>query len=308
MTSVVAWARNPWGRARFLWVLAVAYVAWTLLPVAVAVLFSFNSGRSISAWQGFSTRWYWGDVSSVWRDPGLRSALLNTMRLGLFTVLIAVPFGVAFAVALDRWKGRGSGAANFLVLFAFVTPEIAIGVALFLFFVQLVTFVGLGATAQVLGLSMFEMAYTVIIVRARLLSIGREYEEAAMDLGASPVQSLRHVLLPMLAPAVVASVAVVFATTIDDFVIAQQLNLDASTQTIPIRIYTSARTGPLPSLNALATITLVASTLLIVLAVLLYRRSTRGERPPGRSRPEAGEHLYERTDHVLEGDPADAPG
>ncbi len=171
---------------------------------------------------------------------------------------------------------------NFLMLFSFITPEIAIGVALFLFFTQLVTAIGLGFTAQLAGLSMYMLAYPVIVVRARLLSIGKEYEEAAMDLGASPVGALGRVLLPLLAPAIFASVAIVFAASIDNFVISQTLSSGADTQTIPILIYSSARRGPLPSLNALASITLFASTLLIGLAVLLYRRATRGERRGGR--------------------------
>lgn len=284
LRRLVAWLQNPWGRARLLWVVALGYVIWALVPVAVAVLFSFNAGRSISVWQGFSTRWYAGDVNSVWQNPSLRTALVNTMRLAGLTVVIAVPLGVALAIALDRWRGRGSGASNFLMLFSFVTPELAIAIALFLFFAQLLTFVSLGLQAQLLGLSMFEIAYPTIVVRARLASIPRDYEEAAMDLGASPGQALRRVLLPMLAPAVFASAAIVFATTLDDFVIAQQVNLNASTQTIPILIYSSARVGPLPSLNALASLTLVLSTLVIGLAVLVYRRSTRGERRRGEGR------------------------
>ncbi len=103
-----------------------------------------------------------------------------------------------------------------------------------------------------------------------------------MDLGASPVGALGRVLLPLLAPAIFASVAIVFAASIDNFVISQTLSNGAATQTIPILIYSSARRGPLPSLNALASITLFASTLLIGLAVLLYRRATRGERRRGR--------------------------
>ena len=274
---VLAWLRNPWAQARFLWVATLAYVVWALVPVAIAILFSFNDGRSISTWQGFSTQWYAGSVNSVAQDPVLRSALFNTFRLAALTAVIAVPFGVAFALGLDRWHGRGSGAANFLMLFSFITPEIAIAVALFLFFVQVFTVVALGLPAQLLGLSMFEMAYPVIIVRARLLSIGREYEEAAMDLGASPSAALYRVLLRMLAPAIFASAAIVFATTLDDFVLAQQLNLDASTQTIPILIYGSARTGPLPSLNALASLTLLGSIVVIGSALLFYRRTSRTE-------------------------------
>ncbi|HEX4942224.1 MAG TPA: ABC transporter permease subunit, partial [Actinomycetota bacterium] len=194
------------------------------------------------------------------------------------TVAIAVPLGVTFALALDRWRGRGSGTANFVMLFSFITPEIAIGVALFLFFTQLATGIGTGFLAQVLALSMFMMAYPVIVVRARLLSIGKEFEEAAMDLGASPVGAIGRVLLPLLSPAILASVAIVFAAAIDNFVISQQLSSGAGTQTIPILIYSAARRGPLPSVNALASITLFASTFVIAIAVLFYRRRTAGER------------------------------
>jgi spermidine/putrescine transport system permease protein len=278
MRRVLAWLSNPWARARFLWAIAIGYVAWTLLPVVVAVLFSFNGTRSLTSWQGLSTQWYAGNESSVWQDPTLRSALVQSLKLSGLTVLIAVPLGVGFALALDRWRGRASGTANFLMLFSFITPEVAIGVALFLFFIQLASGIGTGFEAQVLGLSMYMMAYPVIVVRARLLSIGKEYEEAAMDLGASPTQALRRVLLPLLFPAIFASVAIVFAASIDNFVISQQLSRDASTQTIPILIYSSARRGPLPSLNALASLTLVASTALIAVAAVVYRRFTRAER------------------------------
>jgi spermidine/putrescine transport system permease protein len=273
------WLANPWAKPRFLWLIGSAYVAWTLLPVAIAVLFSFNSTRSLTSWQGFSLRWYVSDVSSVLHDQELRGALTQSLKLSSLTVLIAVPLGVGFALALDRWRGRVAGPANFLMLFSFITPEIAIGVALFLFFAKLLTSIGLGFTAQLLGLSMYQMAYPVIVVRARLLSIGKEYEEAAMDLGASPSQSLRRVLMPLLAPAIFASVAIVFAASIDNFVISKQLCANATCQTVPILIYASARTGPLPSLNALASVVLLASTTLIALAYAVYRRSVRRSGP-----------------------------
>jgi len=283
MRRVLDWLKNPWAKARFLWVVAIGYMVWTLLPVAIAVLFSFNGTRSLTSWQGFSTQWYVGNVNSVWDDPTLRAALFASLKLAGLTVLIAVPLGVAFALALDRWHGRSSGTQNFLMLFSFITPEIALGVALFLFMIQLATQIGLGFTAQVAGLSMYMMAYPVIVVRARLLSIGKEYEEAAMDLGASPVGAVRRVLLPLLAPAIFASVAIVFAAAIDNFVISSQLSSGAGDQTVPILIYSAARRGPLPSLNALATLALAASMLLIALAVWLYRRGTRGEVRPARA-------------------------
>lgn len=275
---LLAWLANPWARARFLWVVAIAYVLWTLLPVAIAVVFSFNASRALTAWQGFSTRWYAGDVSSVLQDPVLRRALLHSVKLSATTVLIAVPLGVGFALALDRWRGRGSGTANFLMMFSFITPEVAIGVALLLFFTRLVAPVGLGLGAQVAGLSMYMMAYATIVVRARLLSIGKEYEEAAMDLGASPLESMRRVLLPLLAPAILASVAIVFAVTIDNFVISQMLASGEATQSIPMLIYSSARRGPLPSINALATITLITSTTLLAVTAVVFRRAAARDR------------------------------
>jgi spermidine/putrescine transport system permease protein len=99
---ISAWFANPWARPRFLWVIALAYVAWTLLPVAIAVLFSFNAGRALTAWQGFSTHWYVSGENSVWHDPELHSALFQSLKLSALTVLIAVPLGVAFALGLDR--------------------------------------------------------------------------------------------------------------------------------------------------------------------------------------------------------------
>jgi len=278
------WLRNPWSKPRFLALFTVLYLAWSLVPVVLTVLFSFNSGRSRSALQGLSFRWYWGDpVDSVWHDPTFRSALYQSLKLAALTMLVAVPLGVLFAIGLDRWRGRSSGTQNFLMLFSFVTPEIIIGVSLFLVFIKLLTLIHLGTWAQLLGLITFEMAYLVIIVRARLLSIGREYEEAAMDLGASPTRSLRLVLFPLLLPAIFASAMIVFADSIDDFVIVRYLSAGASTETIPIRIYSTVRGAPTPALNALASIMLFSTIVAVGLGLLVYRWMTRGERGAGQA-------------------------
>jgi spermidine/putrescine transport system permease protein len=276
------WLKNPWSRPRFLALFTLLYLAWSLVPVILAVLFSFNSGRSRSSLQGFSFRWYWGDpVDSVWHDPTFRGALFQSLKLATLTMLVSVPLGVLFAIGLDRWRGRSSGSQNFLMLFSFVTPEIIMGVSLFLVFVKLLTFIHLGTAAQLLGLITFEMAYPVIIVRARLLSIGREYEEAAMDLGASPTRALRMVLLPLLLPAIFASFMIVFADSIDDFVIVRYLSAGASSETIPIRIYSTARGAPTPALNALASIMLFSTMIAIGVGLLVYRQLTKGERGGG---------------------------
>jgi len=279
---LLGWLRNPWGQPRALPAFTILYLLWSLVPVVLAVLFSFNSGRSRSSWQGFSFRWYWGDPdSSVLHDPSLRTALAQSLRLATLTMLIAVPLGVAFAIGLDRWKGRAASTSNFLMLFSFVTPELIMGVSLFLVFVKLFTLVHLGTTAQLLGLITFEMAYPVIIVRARLLSIGREYEEAAMDLGASPTKALRMVLVPLLLPAIFVSFALVFADSIDDFIIVRYLSAGQSTETIPIRIYFTARAAPTPALNALASIMVFSTIIAITIGMVVYRSLTKGERAKG---------------------------
>jgi spermidine/putrescine transport system permease protein len=258
----------------------LAYVAWSLLPVLVAVQFSFNAGRSRSVWQGFSTRWYLTDAASVARDDSLRLALTQSLRLAALTMLVATPLGVALALGLARWRGRGARAANALMLVPLVTPEIVMGVALFLVFANLYDFVPFGTWAQFLGHVTFSISFVVIIVRGRLFAIGRDYEEAAMDLGASPAQALRRVLLPLLAPAIFSSFAIVFAISIDDFVISQFLVGGASSVTIPVRLYSGARLAPPPSLNALATLMLVLTLLAVTVAGLALRGYSRRQGQP----------------------------
>ena len=269
----MSWLRNPWARPRFLPLVTAVYIAWSILPVAIAILFAFNNGRSRTTWQGFSTRWFTGDPnSSVLHDPALQSALEHTLILAVICVALATPLGVALALGLQRWRGRGSGTVNVLMLLPLVTPEIVMGVALLLLFLQIFNGFGLGTTAQAIGQVTFAISYVVVIVRGRLVSIGREYEEAAADLGAPALDRLTRVLLPLLAPAVLASAAVVFALSIDDFVITQYLSSDASTTTVSMLLYASARGAPTPALNAIATIALVITLATLALAFVVYRR------------------------------------
>jgi len=273
---------NPWGKPRFLPAFTWLYILWSVVPVLIAIQFSFNAGRSRSTWQGFSLRWYTGDPDlSVLHDPTLRTAMTQSLRLAVLTMLIATPIGLALALGLARWRGRGSGAGNFLMLFPLITPEIVMGSALFLVFTTLFSFVRLGTVAQVLGHVTFSISYVVIVVRGRLFAIGKQYEEAAMDLGASPRQALRMILLPLLAPAVFASLMIVFAISIDDFVISQFLKGGANSETVPVRIYSNARAAPNPSLNALATVMLFFSMLAITLAVLGHKWLSRNENKRG---------------------------
>lgn len=279
MTAVVRWWRDPWRRPRVLQLVTVGYLVWSLLPVLIAVVFSFNAGRSRTLWQGFSFRWYWGDEErSVWHDATMHTALTHTLLLGVLVTLITVPLGVAFALGVDRWRGRLPEGANLVMLLSFVIPETLLAVALLFLVTTLVTPLELGTSAQVAGLVTFQLSYPVVIVRARLLTIGKQYEQAAIDLGASPMTAVRRVLLPMLTPAIFASAVLVFADVIDDFVIVRYLSGDASTEPTSVKIYNTARAAPTPALNALATLMLLASFLAVVVGLLVYRRLSRGEK------------------------------
>jgi spermidine/putrescine transport system permease protein len=272
---VRGWLANPWRTPRFLAAYSWLFLAWAIVPIVIAVLFSFNAGRSRSAWQGFSLRWYLTDPDqSVLHDPLLHSAVLQSLKLAGLTMLIATPIGVAMALGLARWRGRTSSGTNFLMLLPLVTPEIVLASGLLLVFAHLyklgdTTF--FGTPAQLMGHVTWSIPYVVVVMRGRLFGIGKEYEESAMDLGASPMQALYRVMLPLLAPAIFAAFMIVFALSIDDFVTSQFLFRDQSTITIPMLIYGTGRTGLNPSLNAVATVMLVLSLTAITIAALVMR-------------------------------------
>lgn len=278
MISPARWWNDPWRRPRILLGITIFYLIWSLLPVLIAVAFSFNDGRSRVDWQGFSFRWYWGDpAKSVWHDAALHTALLQTIKLGLITTVITVPLGVLFAIGIDRWRGRLPAGANMLMLVSFVVPEVLLAVALLFVVTSLALPITLGTAAQVVGLVTFQIAYPAVLVRARLATIGSHYEEAAMDLGATPLGALRRVTLPMLVPAIFASTVLVFADVIDDFVLVRYLSSDASTEPVSVKIYNTARAAPTPALNALATLLLLAAVVAICTGFVVYRRLTRGD-------------------------------
>jgi spermidine/putrescine transport system permease protein len=274
---------NPWRRPWALEGITWLYILWSIVPIGIAVLFSFNKGASQATWQGFSTKWYVGNqVTSVLHNPSLHHAVVQTLILGTVTTLICVPIGVGFAIGVDRWRTRTSQGLNLVMIFSFVIPELLLAVALFLLVTQALTFISLGTPAEVAGLVVWNLSWPAIIVRARLVSIGRSYEEAAADLGASRMGAIRRVLIPLLMPAIFASVVLVFASTVDDFVIVEQLSSTGNTQPMSVLIYSNVHGGLSgPALNALATILLVISLAVALMGFVAYRWMTRGERTNG---------------------------
>ncbi len=263
---------NPWGKPRFLSVWTWLYIIWSIAPVLIAVQFSFNDGRSRSTFQGFSTQWYeaiWNEASENFDDT-LLPALMQSLKLALLTMPIATALGVGLAIGLARWRGRGSGVGQLPDAVPAGDARDRDGRLDVPDLLEPVPHpVGHHGTAPRTR-DVLDLVRGDRDARAGCSRSGVDYEEAAMDLGASPAGALRRVLIPLLAPAILSSFFIVFAISIDDFVISQFLCAQDCT-TIPIKIYSAARNAGNPSLNALATIMMLLSLLSITVAVLILR-------------------------------------
>jgi spermidine/putrescine transport system permease protein len=262
---------GPRRRAPFLTTFTLLYLAWSLLPILVAVRIGFNEGKSRSTFQNLSMRWYWVDPASVWNDTALQNALWNSLQLGVLCVLVAVPLGTGLAIALSRWRGRLEGPVNGITLLPLVTPEIVVGASLLLVFSQAFTFIPRGFPAQLIGHVTLTVTVVVVIVRGRLLLIDSALEEAARDLGARQLQAFRLVLLPLLLPAIVGAAALTFATSLDDFVVSAFLSAGSDSETVPIKLYSTARASGSPAINALGSLTLFATLSMIGIAWLVMK-------------------------------------
>jgi spermidine/putrescine transport system permease protein len=225
-------------------------------PIAVLILFSFNSTRSTQVWSGFSFEWY----GQLLGDPTILQAFRISLTVGVIATLIATIIGTMTALALSRHRFRGQTVADSAIYTATVMPEIVVGVSLLVFFVA----VGfqLGITTIVIAHVAFTISFVTIVVRARLAGMDRSVEEAAQDLGASPLQTFLRVTLPLILPGVVAGGLLAFTLSFDDFVITYFVS-GVGSSTLPIKIYSMIKFGVSPVINALSTVVLVATLFLI---------------------------------------------
>jgi spermidine/putrescine transport system permease protein len=257
-------------RPRALWVVTGLVYAFLFAPIAIVVLFSFNSERSLQTFEGFSLRWY----EEVFRDETLRTSLFTSLEIAAITTVVATVLGTALALGMTRARSRVSRASALLLLIPLVTPEIVAGVSAFVLFAQLG--IALSVTTIVLAHITFSISYVCVVVRGRLASMGQELEEAALDLGATRWQAVRLVTLPALWPAVLAAGMLVFVLSFDDFVLSF-FTTGEDPQPLPVRIYSALRFGISPSINAIGTLMLVVSASIIAIAILLPRLLGRRE-------------------------------
>jgi spermidine/putrescine transport system permease protein len=256
-------------RGQVLNVYAVLAFAYLLLPIAVVVLFSFNSprGRFNFTWQGFTLD-NWGNPFGY---AGLRGAIEVSLEIALLSSLVATALGTLIALALVRYGFRGRGLTNLLIFVPMATPEVVMGASLLALFVG--WNVPLGFRTIFIAHVMFNISYVVVTVRARLVGFDRHLEEAAMDLGANEWTTFWRVTLPLIAPGILAAGLLAFALSVDDFVITYFNSGD--TTTFPLYVWGAATRGVPAQINVIGTIIFLVAIAAMVANVLVQTRRTR---------------------------------
>ena len=225
-------------------------------PIFVLIVLSFNNSRFSTVWSGFTWRWY----GLAWRDAELIASLRTSLLVAFATTITSTCIGTAAALALARYRIKRKNAVEALVFLPVIIPEIVIGFATASFF---------GIAGKAFGLSTiiaahvaFSISYAVFLVRAKLASLDTTLEEAAMDLGATPVASFVKVTLPLIVPAIMSAALLVFTISLDDYVITSFV-AGPGGATLPLKIYSMVKTGVTPEINAISTVLLVATVLLV---------------------------------------------
>jgi spermidine/putrescine transport system permease protein len=263
-------AAFSFARHHILTVYALLFFAYLLLPIAVVAVFSFNhpSGKFNYIWQGFTwDNWrYWDGV------PGLSSAIVLSLEIGLLASVIATVLGTLIALALVRYGFRGRATTNILIFLPLSTPEIVLGASLLTLFLNLnVVF---GFWTILIAHIMFCISFAVVTVKARLVGFDRHLEEAAMDLGANEWTTFRKVTLPLIAPAILAALLLCFAISIDDFVVTYFNS--GSEVTFPLFVWGAARIGAPPQVNVIGTAIFVIGLAAMLANVLFQTRRQKG--------------------------------
>lgn len=260
-------------RPFFLFTVLAFGFAFLYAPIVLLMIYSFNESRLVTVWAGFSAKWY----GELFRNAQMLEAAWLSLRIAVVNATLAVALGTMAGIALARYRRfRGAGLFAAMIAAPLVMPEVILGLSLLLLFVAMEALIGWpegrGANTIVIAHVTFTMAYVAIVVQARLSAFDESLEEAAMDLGARPLDVFFSITLPLIAPALIAGWLLAFTMSLDDLIIASFVS-GPGASTLPMVIYSSVRLGVSPQINALATIIIVVVGVCIALAGwLLYRR------------------------------------
>jgi spermidine/putrescine transport system permease protein len=236
------------------------------LPIAVLVLFSFNESRLNIVWTGFTFDWY----AKLLEDRVLVKTLKNSLIVATFTTALSVLLGTTGAWLLYRYRYRASGFLETLVFLPMIVPEVILGVSLLILFVTIG--LQLGYTTIVISHVTFCFPFVMAAVQARLAGLDPALEEAALDLGATPVQAFIKVLVPYLMPAIVSGALMSFTLSLDELIVTY-FTASAGTRTLPLEIFGRVKKGLDPSLNAISTVFILVTVLAVFVTEGLRRRN-----------------------------------
>jgi spermidine/putrescine transport system permease protein len=247
--------------------------AWTLgvfgflyVPILLLVTFSFNSSRLNIRWGGFSLKWY----GALLQNSVLLEAFKNSLIVATATTLFATLLGTMGAWMLYRYRFPFQRVIGLLIFIPMVIPEVLMGVSLLAEFVHLLK-LPLGYTTLIIAHTTFCFPFVLVSVQASLRGLDPCLEEAAMDLGATPAQAFRLVILPYLLPAVISGALMSFTLSLDEYIVSV-FTAGSDSQTLPLKVYGMAKIGLNPQLNALSTLFVIATILLVLFSELLIRR------------------------------------
>lgn len=238
------------------------------LPIIIVMIYSFNGSRISSVWGGFSLKWY----TDLFKDRSIGEAVINSLVLATLSSLGAAVIGTLGAIGVSRSKFKANGVMEYIATLPIMTPEIILGMVFLAFF----SLLGLpfGLTTLVISHTAFCIPYVFMQVKARLVGMDKSYEEAARDLGASRVRVFFDITLPLITPAILSGVLLSFAMSLDDVIISVFVT-GVDTNTLPIKIYSSLKTGVTPKINALCTLMFAVTFILVGLSSAIGRIQNR---------------------------------
>jgi spermidine/putrescine transport system permease protein len=255
-------------------VVAGAALVYLFVPIVFIVAFSFNKprGKFNLIWQEFT----WENWLDPFSDPNMTDAFIRSLEIASISTLIATFLGAMMAIALARYNFKGHGGFNLFLVLPLTAPEIVIGSSLATLFLGQ-NFVDFGLVTIIIAHVMFQVSFVALTVRARIRGFDWTLEQAAQDLGASPMRTFWKVTLPLIVPGILAAALLAFALSIDDFIIT--FFNAGSTQTFPTYIYGASRVEISPQINVLASIVLFVSVAILVLGTFSGKRKESSRKP-----------------------------
>ncbi len=245
----------------------VAVFAFLYLPIALLVVYSFNDSKLNLYWTGFTTKWY----GMLFGNEVLLRAFQNSLIVATTTTALSVVIGTSAAWLLYRYRFPAQQTLGLLIFIPMVMPEVLMGVSLLVLFVSLG--IPLGYTTLIIAHTTFCFPFVLVGVQARLQGIDPSLEEAAMDLGATPLKAFWLVIIPYLLPAIVAGALMSFTLSFDEYIVTI-FTSGADSQTLPLKVYGMVRVGLNPQLNALSTLFIAATAVLVIASQVFTRKKT----------------------------------